>query len=102
MVAYCNSETEWVVGILATLSLTVISIPVFTRKDYSLFEPLTFVLLLIAFGTTLKHFTSSRNRQAIIMLCVDYSSFSRSTRWSLGCLSSPLAGSFLWLVIAFQ
>ena len=54
MVAYCKSETEWVVGILATLSLVVISIPVFTRKDYSLFEPLTFVLMLVAFGTTLK------------------------------------------------
>lgn len=49
-----DGEREAMVGIVGTLCLLVVSLPLFLRKDYSLFEPLTFVILLVLFGTPMK------------------------------------------------
>lgn len=56
LVMHCTTEQEYFTGGMGLLCLAIVSIPVFLRRDYSLFEPLTFVLLLVAFGTTLKLF----------------------------------------------
>ncbi len=54
MTVYCHRETDVMVAGLGVLCLIIVSIPLFFRHDYSLFEPLTFVILLVAFGTTFK------------------------------------------------
>ena len=49
-----NNQQEILVGLAGTTILMIVSIPLFTRRDYSLFEPATFVILLVLFGTPLK------------------------------------------------
>ena len=49
-----TNEREVLVGLVGTLCLLIVSIPLFLRQNYSLFEPLTFVILLVLFGTPLK------------------------------------------------
>ena len=49
-----SGERETMVGVLGTLCLLIVSLPLFLRKDYSLFEPLTFIILLVLFGTPMK------------------------------------------------
>ena len=49
-----SGERDTMVGILGTLCLLIVSLPLFLRKDYSLFEPLTFIILLVLFGTPMK------------------------------------------------
>lgn len=49
-----SDEREVMVGIVGAMCLLVVSLPLFLRQDYSLFEPLTFVILLVLFGTPMK------------------------------------------------
>ena len=49
-----DNQQEILVGLIGTAILIIASIPLFVRKDYSLFEPATFVILLVLFGTPLK------------------------------------------------
>lgn len=49
-----NGERDAMVGVLGTLCLLIVSLPLFLRSDYSLFEPLTFIILLVLFGTPMK------------------------------------------------
>lgn len=50
----CRTQAQYIVGGLSICALAVVSIPVFIRSDYSLFEPLTFVVMLVTFGVTFK------------------------------------------------
>lgn len=46
-----TNEREFLLAILGTMSLVVVSIPLFLWRDFNLFEPLTLVILLVLFGT---------------------------------------------------
>ncbi len=51
---FARSESDFGVLFLGWLTTVVVSLPVFLRRNYSLFEPLSFVILLVLFGTTFK------------------------------------------------
>jgi hypothetical protein len=46
-----TNEREFLLAILGTLALVVVSLPLFLWRDFNLFEPLTLVILLVLFGT---------------------------------------------------
>lgn len=50
----CENAVEIGVCGLGLACLAVVAVPLFTFKEYSLFEPATFVVLLVLFGTPLK------------------------------------------------
>ena len=53
-VVVAANQQEILVGFIGTFILIIASIPLYIRRDYSLFEPATFVILLVLFGTPLK------------------------------------------------
>lgn len=48
------NQQEILVGFMGTFILIIASIPLYIRRNYSLFEPMTFVIMLVLFGTPLK------------------------------------------------
>lgn len=53
-VLVCSTAVELMVAALGLSCLAAVSVPIFASRDYSLFEPATFVVLLVLFGTPLK------------------------------------------------
>jgi oligosaccharide repeat unit polymerase len=53
-VMVCSTANELMVAALGLGCLATVSVPLFFSRDYSLFEPATFVVMLVLFGTPLK------------------------------------------------
>jgi oligosaccharide repeat unit polymerase len=51
---YVRNESEFLILLLTVVSTLTLSIPVFFRRDYSLFEPMTFVIMVFMFGAPFK------------------------------------------------
>ena len=49
-----KNEREFMVALLGFFCVAIVSIPLFARRDYDLFEPMTLVILLVIFGTPFK------------------------------------------------
>lgn len=49
-----KNEQEFVVSLLGIVSLCVVSIPLFMRAKISVFEPITFMILLVLIGSPIK------------------------------------------------
>ena len=49
-----KNEREFMVALLGFFCVAIVSVPLFMRRDYDLFEPMTLVILLVIFGTPFK------------------------------------------------
>lgn len=49
-----QNEKEFLLSILGTMCLVVVSFPLFVRRGISVFEPLVFIVILVVIGTPMK------------------------------------------------